>query len=88
MSPLTSRRYVHPGLDNHFLLGGLSSESRLLRESRADQHHIGGQDVEFIFYRRLHLPYCIWKPALNFCCTFENSVFDLSILSVKLSVVN
>ena len=79
---------MRPGLVNHFLLGGLSSGSRLLREGRADRHHIGGQDVEFTLYRRLPLPYCTLKPAFNFRCTYENSVFDLSNLSAKLSVVN
>ena len=43
---------MHPELDNHFLLGGLSSGSRLLREGRAGWHHIGGQDVELPLYRR------------------------------------
>ena len=43
---------MRPGLDNHFLLGGLSSGSRLLREGRAGWHHIGGQDVELTFYHR------------------------------------
>jgi len=79
---------VRPGLVNHFLLGGLSSGSRLPHDGWADRHHIGGQDVEFTLYRRLHLPYCALKPAFNFRCTVENSVFDLSNLSVKPSVVN
>ena len=65
VSPLTSRRSVRPGLDNHFLLGGLSSGSRLLREGRADRHHIGGQYVEFTLYRRLLLPYCILEPRFK-----------------------
>ena len=41
-----------PGLDNHFLLGGLSSGPRLPCEDRAGWHHIGGQDVELTLYRR------------------------------------
>ena len=52
MSPLTSRRFVRPGLDNRFLLGGPSSGPRLPREVRAGSRHIGGQDVELTFYRR------------------------------------
>ena len=44
---------MRPVLDNRFLLGGPSSESRLPREARADWHHIGGQDVELTLYRRL-----------------------------------
>ena len=56
---------MRPGLDNHFLLGGLSSGSRLLCEGRAGQHHIGGQDVEFTLYHRLHLPYYILKPRFK-----------------------
>ena len=43
---------MRPGLDNHFLLGGLSSGSRLLHEGRADRHHIGGQDVALTLYHR------------------------------------
>jgi len=52
VSPLTSRRSVHPGLDNHFLLGGPSSGPRLPREARAGWHLIGGQDVELTLYHR------------------------------------
>ena len=43
---------MRPGLDNRFLLGGLSSGPRLPREDQAGWHHIGGQDVELALYRR------------------------------------
>ena len=49
---MTSRRSVRPGLDNRFLLGGLSSGPRLPREDRAGWRHIGGQDVELTLYHR------------------------------------
>ena len=52
MAPLTSRRSVRPGLDNHLLLGGPSSGPHLPREDWADWPHIGGQDVELALNRR------------------------------------
>ena len=68
MSPLTSRRSVRLGLDNHFLLGGPSSGPRLPREDRAGWHHIGGQDVELTLYRRR-----------GYRIVFLNSVFKLPL---------
>ena len=87
MSPLTSRRSVRPGLDNRFLLGGLSSGSRLLREGRADRHHIGGQDVEFTLYRCLLLPYCIFEFGFKLPLCFELCRLYLKLLC-KTCVVN
>ena len=55
---------MRPGLDNRFLLGGLSSGSHLPREARAGWHHIGGQDVELTLYRRSWLSYCISNSVL------------------------
>ena len=60
-----------PGLDNHFLLGGLSSGSRLPREDRAGWHHIGGQDVELPLYRRHGYRIVFRTRFLNFRCVFE-----------------
>ena len=63
---------MRPGLDNHFLLGGLSSGSHLLREGRAGWHHISGQDVELTLYRRRGYRIVFRTPFfLNFRCVFE-----------------
>ena len=63
---------MRPGLDNHFLLGGLSSGSRLLHEGRADRHHIGGQDVALTLYRRRGYR-SVFRTQffLNFRCVFK-----------------
>ena len=62
---------MRPGLDNRFLLGGPSSGPRLLREDRADWHHIGGQDVELTLYRRRGYRIVFRTRFLNFRYVFE-----------------
>ena len=82
MSPLTSRRSVRPGLDNHFLLGGLSSGSCLLCEGRTGRHHIGGQDVELTFYHRRGYRIVFRTQFLTFRCAL-NSVVCIRTFYVK-----
>ena len=53
------------GSVNHFLRVGRSSGSRLLREVRAGEPHISGQDVKLVFYHRRYLSYCILKLVLT-----------------------
>ena len=53
------------GSVNHFLRVGQSSGSRLLREVRAGEPHISGQDVKLVFCRRRYQSYCILKLVLN-----------------------
>ena len=78
---------MRPGLHNHFLLGGLSSGSRLLREGRADRHHIGGQDVKFTLYRRRGYRIVFQTWFLDFRCVFELCRLYLKLLC-KICVVN
>ena len=65
---------MYPGLDNRFLLGGPSSESRLPREARADWHHIGGQDVDLTFYHRRGYRIVFRTQFLTFRCALNSVV--------------
>ena len=62
---------MHPGLDNHFLLGGPLSGPRLPREDWVGWHHIGGQDVELTLYHRRGYRIVFRTQFLTFRCAFE-----------------
>ena len=78
---------MRPRLDNHFLLGGLSSGSRLPREDRAGWHHIGGQDGELTLYRRRGYHIVFRTRFLNFRCVFKLCRLFSNLLC-KICVVN
>ena len=56
---------MRPGLVNHFLLGGLSSGSRLLREVQAGEPHISGQGVKLVFVCDVGYRVVFLKLAFN-----------------------
>ena len=70
---------MRPGLVSLFLQVGRSSGFRLLREVKAGEPHISGQDVKFVF----------WSSTLSTVRYFE-ACFKLFVLSAafKLCIRN
>ena len=61
---------MHPGVVSLFLQVGRSSGFRFLREVKAGEPHISGQDVKFVF----------WSSTLFIVLYFE-ACFKLVVLS-------
>ena len=74
---------MRPGVVSLFLQVGRSSGFRLLREVKAGEPHISGQDVKLVFCHRRYLSYGIFE--IYFKLIVFSAAFELCIRNVTLA---